>query len=150
MGSYLYSANPSIGDVTVVHAQGWNFGGNSAGHGEGRALAIRRLAHPTLLDAAPTILAWLGLGETALADFERGGFPEHLQAWVAAQRADILGNLDEVENLNQALREAGFSKLRVSRFRERLARLLAFLPDEPPTLPDPASARADGNLLVLE
>jgi hypothetical protein len=38
----------------------------------------------------------------------------------------------------------------VSRFRERLARLLAFLPDEPPTLPDPASARADGNLRVLE
>jgi hypothetical protein len=182
MGSYLYSANPSIGDVTVVHAQGWNFGGNSAGHGgvhreeklsvlmvsgpgiapgelmasasrmtrDARAVATRRLTHPTVLDVAPTALAWLGMGDTALADFERGGFPEHLAAWVAAQRGDILGNLDEVENLNQALRKAGFSKLRVSRFRERLARLLAFLPDEPPTLPDPASARADGNLLVLE
>jgi hypothetical protein len=182
MGSYLYSVNPSIGDVTVVHAQGWNFGGNSAGHGgvhreeklsvlmvsgpgiapgelmarashatrEGRARAVRRLTHPTVLDVAPTALAWLGLGESALADFERGGFPEHLAAWVAAQRADILGNLDEVENLNQALREAGFGKLRVSRFRERLARLLEFLPDAPPELPDPAAARSDGNVLVLE
>jgi hypothetical protein len=117
---------------------------------DARAVATRRLTHPTVLDVAPTALAWLGMGDTALADFERGGFPEHLAAWVAAQRGDILGNLDEVENLNQALRKAGFSKLRVSRFRERLARLLAFLPDEPPTLPDPASARADGNLLVLE
>lgn len=33
MGSYLYSQNPSIGDITVTHAQGWNFGGNAGGHG---------------------------------------------------------------------------------------------------------------------
>jgi hypothetical protein len=33
MGSYLYSTNPSIGDITLMHASGWNFGGNSAGHG---------------------------------------------------------------------------------------------------------------------
>ncbi len=33
MGAYLYSKNPSIGDITVMHRQGWNFGDNSGGHG---------------------------------------------------------------------------------------------------------------------
>jgi hypothetical protein len=33
MGSYLYSKNPSIGDISVMHRQGWNFGDNSGGHG---------------------------------------------------------------------------------------------------------------------
>jgi hypothetical protein len=33
MGSYLYSQNPSIGDISVMHRQGWNFGDNSGGHG---------------------------------------------------------------------------------------------------------------------
>jgi hypothetical protein len=69
---------------------------------------------------------------------------------VAAQRDDLLGNLDEVENLNEALRDAGFAELRISRFRERLARLLAFLPDAPPPLPDPSGAGAQGNRLSLD
>jgi hypothetical protein len=182
MGSYLYSTNPSIGDITLMHASGWNFGGNSAGHGglhrgeklsvmlvsgpgiapgalmasarhasrDGRVVPTRAATHPTVLDVAPTALAWLGFDETALADFEQQGFPEHLQAWVAAQRDDLLGNLDEVENLNEALRDAGFAELRISRFRERLARLLAFLPDAPPPLPDPSGAGAQGNRLSLD
>jgi hypothetical protein len=33
VGSYLYSNNPAIGDVTIFHRQNWNFGGNSGGHG---------------------------------------------------------------------------------------------------------------------
>ncbi|MDA2931063.1 hypothetical protein MYX84_14140, partial [Acidobacteria bacterium AH-259-O06] len=33
MGAYLYSKNPSIGDLTVMHSQGWNFGANAGGHG---------------------------------------------------------------------------------------------------------------------
>jgi len=33
MGSYLYSNNPSIGDITVTHRQNWNFGSNLGGHG---------------------------------------------------------------------------------------------------------------------
>src|SRR5262249_11061806 len=33
MGSYLFSKNPAIGDITVMHRQGWNFGDNSGGHG---------------------------------------------------------------------------------------------------------------------
>lgn len=31
MGSFLYSQNSTIGDVTLMHAQGWNFGENSGG-----------------------------------------------------------------------------------------------------------------------
>ncbi|GMR22889.1 MAG: hypothetical protein BMS9Abin37_1268 [Acidobacteriota bacterium] len=33
MGTYLYSTNPAIGDVVVMHATGWNFGENLGGHG---------------------------------------------------------------------------------------------------------------------
>ena len=33
MGAYLYSTNPSIGDVVVMHATDWNFGENLGGHG---------------------------------------------------------------------------------------------------------------------
>jgi hypothetical protein len=33
MGSYLYSNNPAIGDITITPRQNWNFGGNSGGHG---------------------------------------------------------------------------------------------------------------------
>ena len=31
MGSYLYSNNPAIVDVTITHRQNWNFGGKSGG-----------------------------------------------------------------------------------------------------------------------
>jgi hypothetical protein len=182
MGAYLYSTNPTIGDVSVTHAEGWNFGGNAAGHGglqrgekltamlvsgpgirpgELRAITAYRsrsgevvpeawLARPTLLDAAPTVLAWLGHGDTALEDFARRGFAGYWARWVAGQRADILSSLDDVENLNQALREAGFSELRISRFRGRLERLLDFLPREPPVLPEAGVTRVDGSLLELD
>jgi len=33
MGGYLYSNNPAIGDVSVMHSQAWNFGDNCGGHG---------------------------------------------------------------------------------------------------------------------
>lgn len=33
MGSYLMSDNPAIGDLTLMNAQGWNFGDNAGGHG---------------------------------------------------------------------------------------------------------------------
>ncbi len=33
MGAYLYSSNPAIGDVVVLHATDWNFGENLGGHG---------------------------------------------------------------------------------------------------------------------
>jgi hypothetical protein len=33
IGAYLYSSNPAIGDVLVMHATDWNFGENRGGHG---------------------------------------------------------------------------------------------------------------------
>ncbi|HXH32684.1 MAG TPA: hypothetical protein VNJ01_17935 [Bacteriovoracaceae bacterium] len=33
MGTYLFSNNPHIGDVSVMHREGWNFGDNGGGHG---------------------------------------------------------------------------------------------------------------------
>ena len=49
MGSYLYSSNPSIGDITITHSQGWNFGTNSGGHGgvhRGEKLTVMMVAGP--------------------------------------------------------------------------------------------------------
>jgi hypothetical protein len=33
IGAYLYSSEPAIGDLLVMHATGWNFGDNLGGHG---------------------------------------------------------------------------------------------------------------------
>ncbi|MGZ3669919.1 MAG: hypothetical protein ACXWR4_08450 [Bdellovibrionota bacterium] len=33
MGSYLYSSSPAIGDISMMHEAGWNFGENLGGHG---------------------------------------------------------------------------------------------------------------------
>lgn len=33
MGTYLFSNNPHIGDISVMHREGWNFGDNGGGHG---------------------------------------------------------------------------------------------------------------------
>ena len=33
MGTYLYSTNPALGDVLVMHSQGWNFGAYAGNHG---------------------------------------------------------------------------------------------------------------------
>src|SRR5262249_15327560 len=111
MGAYLYSTNSSIGDITAMHAQGWNFGDNAGGHGgldrdekltammisgpgitPGALMSEVRVGgegsvrptNPTVLDIAPTVLRWLGYGDHALEDFARGDFPAHLDAWVAA------------------------------------------------------------------
>lgn len=52
VGAYLYSKNPAIGDVTVFHSQGWNFGDNAAGHGglhQGEELTIMLASGPGIL-----------------------------------------------------------------------------------------------------
>ncbi len=33
MGSFLYSNNPAIGDLTLMHSQGWSYGKSAGGHG---------------------------------------------------------------------------------------------------------------------
>jgi hypothetical protein len=125
--------------------------------GEARYSAESGVAKPTdsatqpiMLDVAPTALGWLGYGDTALEDFARDGFPSHLDRWVRGQHADILLNLDNIDNLNDALRSIGFDDVRISDFRARLARLLEFLPGQPPPLPSYEDFRIDGNHLRLQ
>ena len=178
MGAYLYSTNTSIGDITAMHAQGWNFGDNAGGHGgmdrDEKLTAmlvsgpgIRRgelmgevtsagggastgTTQPTVLDIAPTVLSWLGYGDQALVDFARNGFAAQLDEWVAAQRAEIVANLDNIGELNAELHALGFDDVRLSDFRARLDRLLAFLPSSAPTIPRDIDPHTDGNLLDLQ
>ena len=186
MGAYLFSRNPAIGDVTIMHSQGWNFGANAGGHGglhRGEKLTVmvvsgpkiqagplmamapyksvlrpggqvalleeRSETHPTLLDMAPTVLNWLGYREQALSSFARNGFESHLTQWVSGQRSEILANLDDLDDFEKAVQQAGVKNLDLSDFRSRLQRLLRFLPDTPPPLPDYRDYREDGNLLLL-
>ena len=53
VGSYLYSNNPAIGDVLIVHRRDWNFGENAAGHGGIHAGEKRTL----LLVSGPDVAA---------------------------------------------------------------------------------------------
>jgi hypothetical protein len=173
IGSYLYSSNPAIGDLLITHSQGWNFGDNGGGHGgihrgekltfmmvsgpgvaSGELLARSRSGThaPTLLDIAPTTLDWLGYPDDALDRFARDGFEPYFREWVGSQRSDILANLGGVEEIDQALTEAGFSDFRIEQFHHRLERLLQFV--SPPEgvslrLPDYSRARPEGNVLIL-
>ena len=54
--------------------------------------------------------------------------------------------------MQRALDEAGFSGLRIERFRDRLERLLQFvaLSGDALELPDYTHFRTDGNVLVLD
>ncbi len=174
MGSYLYSRNPAIGDITLMHSQGWNFGDNSGGHGgvhreekitvmmasgpgisqgELFATAPRRSepVHPTVVDPAPTALKWLGYGENALGDFARDGFESYLRAWVSSQRASCPG--DALTLIRESIRSAGVgfepSPMLVGTLRRGFERLCQGLPSAPPPLPDFRDHRAEGNQLNL-
>ena len=179
VGAYLYSNNPAIGDVLVLHSSGWNFGNNGSGHGgihrgekktvmlvsgpgvnpEGILMARGidgQIHYPTLLDMTPTALAWLGYPQDGLESFSREGFAEYLIAWNRAQRGDILEQIGGVDDVQRALDEAGFSDLRIEKFSDRLERLLKFvaLSGDPGDadaleLPDYSQFRTDGNILVL-
>ena len=72
--------------------------------------------------------------------------------WNRAQREDILDQLGGVDDVQRALDEAGFSGLRIERFRDRLERLLQFvaLSGDALELPDYTHFRTDGNVLVLD
>ena len=173
IGSYLYSSNPAIGDLLITHSQGWNFGDNGGGHGgihrgekltfmmvsgpgvaPGELLARSRSGThaPTLLDIAPTTLDWLDYPDDALDRFARDGFEPYLRKWVGSQQSDILAHLGGIEEIDQALTEAGFSDFRIEQFHRRLERLLLFV--SPPEgaslrLPDYSRARTEGNVLIL-
>ena len=180
VGSYLYSNNPEIGDLLVFHSSGWNFGDNAGGHGgihlgekktvmlvsgpgvnPGGTLSARgfdgAIHYPTLLDMAPSALAWLGYADDGLESFARDGFAEYLIDWNRGQREDISDQLGGVEDIQRALDEAGFGDLRIEKFRDRLERLLQFValsgvPGDHDALglPDYTHFHSDGNLLVLD
>ena len=112
--------------------------------------------YPTLLDMTPTALAWLGYPHDGLESFARDGFAEYLVDWNRAQREDILDQLGGVDDVQRALDEAGFSDLRIEKFRGRLERLLQFVAlsgdarvNDALELPDYTHFRTDGNVLVL-
>lgn len=152
IGTYLYSDNPAIGDILLMNSQGWNFGDNAGGHGgvhkeekqtvmlvsgpgiEPGELFSRGGHYPTVVDAAPTVLHWLGYGEKALTDFSRNGFPDYLKGWVSRQRQET------AETVVHTFRGL---------FRKEVERLLKFIPTEPPPLPDFHEIEEDGNLLDL-
>lgn len=187
MGSYLYSTNSAIGDLTLMHSQGWDFGDNSGGHGgihkeekitlmlvsgpgirSGELMASSRYrtavspdgsvtlesssqpTYPTVVDAAPSLLRWLGHGEEALTRFARSpAFPAQLASWKTAQRA---GYPDEFyELLISSLRQvAPDMPLELAHLKPRFRRLFRFMELQEVQRPASAEGREDGNQLRLE
>jgi hypothetical protein len=188
MGSYLYSTNPAIGDLTLMHSQGWDFGDNSGGHGglhreekitlmlvsgpgirSGELMATARyrsvlapdgtvkveagntLTFPTVVDAAPTILAWLGHGEGALTAHARSpAFAAQLRAWNTAQQAGYPEDFYQI--LSGALHQlAPDIQLDPTVIKPRLGRLFRFMARQEVRLPaSAAETHEDGNQLRLD
>jgi hypothetical protein len=151
MGAYLFSSHSAIGDVVVMHASGWNFGDNLAGHGglhrfekttfllasgpgiepgELRARGGQGGHAPTLLDLTPTALEWLGYSASDLEAFGEQGFSAYLDSWIRSQRADILAHLDGTSSLEEAKKEAGVPGLSLKPLLPRIERLLLFIEAE--------------------
>ena len=127
MGTYLYSTNPALGDVLVMHSQGWNFGAYAGNHGgihrgekktfllvsgptvtEGPLMArdVRgRFHYPTLLDMAPTALEWLGYGPKALTRFSREHFAIYLEEWRKNQRQEATAYYTKIPDFSEFLEE---------------------------------------------
>lgn len=183
MGAYLYSNNPTIGDITVMHATGWNFGDNNGGHGgvhrneklsvmmasapkldpselfsivktrvqftqsQGRQVMSNKSSYPTVLDVAPTAIRWLGYPERSLTEFSQSGFTEYYSRWNARQRGELLeGGLRLIQTLAKKEQELPID---TGMIREDVERLLQFVPDKIPPLPNFNDLVEDGNLLDL-
>jgi hypothetical protein len=171
MGSFLYSSNPSIGDIVLMRSQGWNFGENNGGHGgvhreemltfmlatgagitPGKLLAtdadeVQR--HATLLDIAPTVLKALGHPDSALTDFAQNGFEQHLNRWVKSQKQDVLNHFNGLKDLQQAMNEANVGTIDFDELTAQVSRLLNFMPTEAPVLPDFNFSAQEGGHLIL-
>lgn len=153
VGAYLYSTHSAIGDVLLMHAEGWNFGDNLGGHGgihrlekttfllasgpgvetgELRSASVERgTGHsPTLLDLAPTALEWLGHSREDFEAFGREEFPRYLDSWIRSQREDILSHLDRMDSLERAKADAEMEALSLAPLGPRIERLLQFMEEE--------------------
>ena len=171
MGSFLYSSNPSIGDIVLMRSQGWNFGENNGGHGgvhreekltfmlaTGAGITPGKLSaidadeaqrHPSLLDIAPSILKALGHPDSALTDFARNGFEQHLDKWVKSQKQDVLDHFNDLKDLQQAMNEANVGTIDLEELSTQISRLLDFMPTGAPNLPDFNFSAQEGGHLIL-
>ncbi len=178
IGTYLYSDNSAIGDILLMNSQGWNFGDNAGGHGgvhkeekqtvmliSGPGIETGELFstdghYPTVVDAVPTILHWLGYrglgyrglgyGERALTDFSRNGFKEYFTDWVSRQRQETtIAMTQNLGRLALTLEAQTGLKIDLSPIEKRLERFLKFIPTAPPLLPNFHEIKEDGNLLGI-
>eukprot|EP01090_Pellita_catalonica_P010361 TRINITY_DN21806_c0_g1_i1.p1 TRINITY_DN21806_c0_g1~~TRINITY_DN21806_c0_g1_i1.p1 ORF type:complete len:392 (+),score=63.24 TRINITY_DN21806_c0_g1_i1:70-1176(+) len=128
VGAHLYTHNPCIGDVTVMHREGWNFGDNGGGHGgvgvrektpmmllvdplgsagslgSSKLVAGKSEREPSLLDVGPTVLERLGVSKEEFGRFATNDFSGYLQKWLRNQPKDILEGLTD-ESLGVPLSE---------------------------------------------
>ncbi len=167
IGTYLYSTNPALGDVLVMHSQGWNFGAYAGNHGgihrgekrtfllvsgpgvtEGPLMAQDsrgELHYPTLLDMAPTALEWLGYGPKALTRFSREHFGAWLERWRKDQRGEATAYYTEIPDFREFLQEIHLGSLHLEDFRGEVFEALEFMDtQEYPPLPDFDLEEEDG------
>ncbi len=173
MGSYLYSTNPAIGDVTVMHSQGWNFGDNSGGHGgvhaeekitimlvsgpeisggELLAKSAHDPAHvhyPTVLDIAPSVLKWLGFSDKDIRKFAVNDFAPYLQEWIKKHNETCSTEaVMLVEEIAVAAKSPfTFSPTLRTSMERTFDQLCKGLPANLPPLPDLNGFSFDGNYL---
>ncbi len=149
IGTYFYSRNPALGDVLIMHSQGWNFGAYAGNHGgihrgekrtfllvsgptvtEGPLMARNfqgEIHYPTLLDMAPTALEWLGYGSQALTRFSREGFRAYLEEWRKNQRGEAAAYYTKIPDFSEFLREIHLGSLKLEDFREEVFQALEFM-----------------------
>jgi len=172
MGTYLYSLNPALGDVLVMHSQGWNFGAYAGNHGgihrgekktfllvsgpgisKGPLMARDsrgELHYPTLVDMAPTALEWLGYGPKALTHFSREQFTAYLEAWRKSQRGEATAHYTEIPDFSEFLKEIHLGSLHLENFRNEVFEALEFMDtQEYPPLPNFALEEEDGLPLCI-
>ena len=175
MGSYLYSKNSAIGDITATHATGWNLGDNAGGHGglhreekltmmlvsgpelSGSALKSGDGYDPSILDIAPTVIHRLYPDKDPVHALEQfaeqkgaGGFLDHMQRWASQERQEILNGIDLL-GLEKVFQTYGI-EVDTKLFLNDLTQLLEFIPDKPsPDFFDQdLDYRIDGNILNLD
>lgn len=167
IGSYLYSKNPSIGDILLVAKRDWSFSSNMAGHGgilreekqtsmivsHGNltpgVLRTERGHHPTVLDLTPTILDWLGYSAGDMEAFAKtGAFDAHMRQWIQIQEDSLLSTAPDF--LQLLAKEAHYGILmKETEFQKRLKRFLQFMPKSFVPTKDLSRHRLEGERLSL-
>ena len=167
IGSYLYSKNPSIGDVLLMAKRDWNFGDNMGGHGgifreEKQTVMIfshssflpgplrtEKGHHPTVLDITPTILDWLGYAPEEMEHFAKSGaFESHMKKWIHTQEDSILTHAPVL--LQQMAVQAKYGLIiKETEFQIRLKRFLQFMPKTFTPTKDLRLHRLEGEKLTL-